>query len=145
MYGWLPPLSRGYFVEGSYYLDILSVTVFAPDPMLTRGEVRILHHCVTVGTPAGKRMDDYLPLFRHDGIPSMSFFSHLDPAVRTLRRSTRRWRGRSGSVSYGKLLYLNITNRLRELHPISFFIVILWFLIRYVFYSTLYPQFRSRL
>jgi hypothetical protein len=77
-----PLVSGGHFGEGPHYLDILSEAVFAPDPVLTRREVRIFHHCVTVGTPVGKRMDGYFPYFRHDGILSMSFFSPVDPVVR---------------------------------------------------------------
>jgi hypothetical protein len=74
MYGWLPPLSGGYFVEGFHYLDILPLALFACDPMLTWLEVKVFHHLVTVRTPARKDIDGYLTSLRHNSIAQNIFF-----------------------------------------------------------------------
>jgi hypothetical protein len=54
-------------------LYILLLTMLTPDPVLTRLKIAVFHHLVTVGTAAGERIDSYLTLLRHDGLPQNSF------------------------------------------------------------------------
>jgi hypothetical protein len=43
--------------------------MLTPDPVLTWLKVTVFHHFVTVRAAAGERINNYLPAFRHEGLP----------------------------------------------------------------------------
>jgi hypothetical protein len=63
-----PLVNWGRLVKGFYDLYILPLTLLAPHLMLPWLKVAVFHHLVTVGTPGGKRIDNYLPALRHDDL-----------------------------------------------------------------------------